>query len=219
MAHRYFVTGTDTGVGKTQVSRALLSLLARTAPPFAFKPWESGVEDLKAPPDALALREAAGGHQPLETVSLFRFRRPLAPGLAAPPRPERWQQALRTFHSFGPGPGVVEGAGGLFVPVDAQHDVIDLLAALKLPAVLVARAGLGTLNHTRLSLEALSRRKLAVAAVVLVKSTPGVDPSESRNAPELRRRFPHVLVLGPAPFVEADGPRQKALRRVLAPLG
>ena len=81
---RYFVTGTDTGVGKTQVSCALLSLLADAGwAPEGFKPYESGCASLSAPADALALREAARSTLPLEVVCPHRFRAPLAPGVAA----------------------------------------------------------------------------------------------------------------------------------------
>jgi dethiobiotin synthetase len=123
-----------------------------------------------------------------------------------------------TFHRFGPGAGVVEGAGGLFVPLDERHDVIDAIGALKLPVVLVARAGLGTINHTSLSLEALARRRARVAAVVLVKSTRGRDPSERLNRDELERRWPSLRFFGPCPFSASVQRRDLVLRRLLAPL-
>ncbi|RKH33908.1 ATP-dependent dethiobiotin synthetase BioD, partial [Corallococcus llansteffanensis] len=81
---RFFVTGTDTGVGKTQVSCALLSLMRDAGlQPQGFKPYESGCASLKAPADALAMREAAGSTLPVEAVCPHRFRAPLAPGIAA----------------------------------------------------------------------------------------------------------------------------------------
>jgi dethiobiotin synthetase len=113
------------------------------------------------------------------------------------------------------GPCVVEGAGGLFVPLDARHDVIDLIEALRLPVVLVSRAGLGTLNHTALSLEALRARRISVAAVVLVKSRRGEDPSERDNARWIRKRHPGVRVLGPVPFIGSAARRGAAVRSVV----
>lgn len=222
MTPRYFVTGTDTGVGKTQVSAALLRLMVKRGHrPFAFKPFESGMASLDAPGDGLALQHAGGGWQPLETVSLFRFRAPLAPAMAA--RRERrttsWRAMVSTFASFGGGAGVVEGAGGLRVPLDSRHDVIDAIAALKLPAVVVARSALGTINHTTLTLEALAARRLRVAAVVMVSSAAGSgDPSVALNKAELEARFPGVRFLGPVPFLEAVLPRARAFERALSTL-
>ena len=219
---RFFVTGTDTNVGKTEVAAALLGMMsARGHSAFAFKPYESGVSDLGSPTDAVRLLHAAGGAQPLDTVSLFRFRRPLAPGIAAhlERRPTDWAKTLRTYRGFRSPWGVVEGAGGLFVPLDARHDVIDLISALAIPVVLVARAGLGTINHTVLSLEALRARSLKVAAVVLNATTAQPEPSAKSNAQELRRRFPRLIILGPTRFLKGERRRDAMLRRMLQPLG
>jgi dethiobiotin synthetase len=218
---RFFVTGTDTGVGKTQVSCALLrGLAARGLRPHAFKPMESGVAARAAPADAAALQEAGGGFQPLDTVCLYRFEAPVAPGVAAARERRKvdFARVVRSARALGPGALVVEGAGGLFVPLTRSHDVVDLIAQLKLPVVLVARLGLGTLNHTALSLEALARRRLTVAAVVLVKATAGEDTSEADNPRWLRARHPGVRFLGPVPF-EADASRRAAaFSRAVKPL-
>ncbi len=213
---RFFVTGTDTGVGKTEVSCALLSLLADAGhAPFAFKPFESGGTG-----DARRLREAAGQGQPLDEVCLYRLRAPLAPALAAKQEGRRLdlRRVTRAFDAFGARSGVVEGAGGLFVPLTKDADVIDLIERLGLPVVLVARAGLGTLNHTTLSLGALEARGLPVAAVVLSRGARGADPSVPLNRPELERRFPRVRFLGPVPFHAHDSTRRSAFRRALRPL-
>ncbi len=210
----YFVTGTDTGVGKTQVAGALLSLLAAAGSrPWAFKPYESGGNA-----DAEFLRACAGGWQRLDSVCPSRFRLPLAPGVAAQRegRGSSWNKTLAVFRRF-EGTGVVEGAGGLRVPLDRTHDVVDLAAALKLPVVLVARAGLGTLNHVALSLDLLWARRLKVRAVVLVKSSRGKDVSEQDNPAWLRSRHP-VPVLGPLPFIASALKRRRALEALLRPV-
>jgi dethiobiotin synthetase len=213
----FFVAGTDTGVGKTQVAGALLSLLADAGQrPCAFKPYESGARSL--PEDARWLRRCAGDWQPMDSVCLHRFRAPLAPGVAAARegRSPSWAKTLGVFRSFST-PVVVEGAGGLRVPLDARHEVIDLAAALKLPVVLVARAGLGTLNHVALSLDALRARRLPVAAVVLIKSSAGYDLSEVDNPDWLRKRH-RVRVLGPLKFLASQPRRHRALKKLLAPV-
>ena len=217
---RVFVTATDTGVGKTQVAAALLSLLADAGlSPAPFKPYESGCSRLSRPADALELRAAARSSDPLDSVCVHRFRAPLAPGVAAARMgvvPDL-RPVLAAFRSFGRRPMVAEGAGGLLVPLDPRRDVIDLIEMLGLPVLLVARAGLGTLNHTGLSLRLLEARRIPVRAVVLSRSSPLRDPSIEDNATWLARRH-GVPVLGPVPFIEDAAHRRRAFRSVLRPL-
>jgi dethiobiotin synthetase len=215
---RFFITATDTNVGKTQVAAALLGLMADARlDPFAYKPYESG----GAPFDSERLQRAAGSGQPLATVNLFRFKRALAPGVAArlERKPTDWGHTLRTYRGFGTRSGIIEGAGGLFVPLDEEHDVVDLISALRAPVVVVARAGLGTINHTVLTLTALRARKVAVAAVVLNTVTAERDPSTPYNRTELQRRFPRLNVIGPTRFVKGEARRDAMLRAMLQPLG
>jgi dethiobiotin synthetase len=217
---RVFVTATDTGVGKTQTAVALLALLADAGhAPAPFKPYESGCKDLRRPADALALKRAARSEDPLERICPHRFKEPVAPGIAA--RREgvepSFARTLAAYRGFDGRSLVAEGAGGLFVPVDSRHDVIDLIAELGLPVVLVARAGLGTLNHTALSLGALAGRDIPVRAVLLSKSARGADASEEDNARELQRRH-GVTVLGPVPFVRDPKRRAAAFRQAVRPL-
>ncbi len=218
---QFFVTATDTGVGKTQVAAALLGLMSDAGlDPFAFKPYESGIAELGAPPDALRLQHAGGHRQSLSSISLYRFKTALAPGIAARAERKRtsFAKVVKAHRTFGKGSGVIEGAGGLFVPLDDQHDVIDLIAALKVKVILVARAGLGTINHTRLSVEALERRRIAIAAVVLNCATSHRDESMHTNREALQRRLPRISVLGPVRFIKAQPKRDAALRDVLEPL-
>jgi dethiobiotin synthetase len=215
-----FVTGTDTGVGKTQASCALLSLLADAGlKPQGFKPYESGCASLRAPADTLALREAARSTLPVDALCPHRFRAPVAPGVAARRlgREPDWDVTLAAWERLRHGPVVVEGAGGLFVPLDSRHDIIDLVATLRLPVLLVARAGLGTLNHTALSLQALAARRIPVKAVLLSRGTPARDTSERDNRRMLEARH-GVPVLGPVPYLPDARKRHAAFRRALQPL-
>ena len=219
-AFRLFVTGTDTGVGKTEAACALLSLLADAGlRPAAMKPYESGCLDWHRPADALALKAAARCDDRLDRVCLYRYRAPLAPGVAAARRNETpsFARVFALARSLGRRPLVIEGAGGLFVPIDARRDIIDLIKALNVPVLLVARAGLGTLNHTGLSLDALARRRIPVHAVLLAKVTGASDPSEHDNAEWLSRRH-GVRVLGPVPYVRSAVRRLAAYRQALYPI-
>lgn len=215
-----FVTGTDTGVGKTQASRALLSLLVDAGlKPQGFKPYESGCQPLSAPADTLAMREAARSDWPVDSLCPHRFRAPLAPGVAARRlgKEPDWNLTLAAWEKVRQGPVVVEGAGGLFVPLDSKRDIIDLIAALRLPVLLVARAGLGTLNHTALSLRALAERDIPVRAVLLSRSTPTRDPSERDNRLLLEERH-GLSVLGPVPYLRDERRRHAAFRSALRPV-
>jgi dethiobiotin synthetase len=232
----FLVAGTDTGVGKTEIARAICFSLARMGlKPVPLKPVETGCEPEK-PLDALALREACGGAHPLDEVCPYRFRLPAAPLVAAEAegtqidllRIEQIVDRART-------PIVVEIAGGLMVPLAReplsldQADPadraparaivtnLDLADRLRLPVVLVARAGLGTLNHCALSIDALERRALPIAAVVLNRTVPDDDPTVALNARWLIE-MTGAQVLGPGPFVADPAERPAALSHLLARL-
>ena len=158
----YFVTATDTGVGKTFVTAGLAAALrARGRDVAVFKPVQSG---------ALA-DDASGDAALLGADCVYAFRAPLAPLVAArvegrqielEPILERARELEREHEIL-----LVEGAGGLLVPLSDDLDVAGLATALGLPLVVVARAGLGTVNHTLLTIEAARARGLEVAGVVL----------------------------------------------------
>jgi dethiobiotin synthetase len=232
----FFVAGTDTGVGKTEIARAICFGLARKGMrPVALKPVETGCEPDK-PLDALTLREACGSDQALDEVCPYRFRLPAAPLVAAEEegghvdllRIEQIVDRART-------PIVVEAAGGLMVPLareplsldqmdpadrapsQAIVTNLDLADRLRLPVVLVARAGLGTLNHCALSIGALEQRDLPIAAVVLNRTVPEDDPSVASNARWVIE-MTGAQVLGPGPYVADARARPEALAHLLARL-
>ncbi|WP_133480219.1 dethiobiotin synthase, partial [Cognatilysobacter segetis] len=185
-----FVTGTDTGVGKTRVATALAHALSlRGMRVRARKPVESGVDARTGPLDAQALREAAGAHEPLDRVCPLRLRAPLSPERAA--RLEGVQLDLDDLLASlradaDDGFVLVEGAGGFLSPIARGALNADLAQALALPVLVVAADRLGTLNHTLLTIEAVRARGLAVAAVVLNAPVAG-DTREMDNAGELAR--------------------------------
>ncbi len=198
-----FVTGTDTGVGKTEVAVAIvIGARARGIDVGAMKPAQSGVGD-GLPTDADRLRAAAGETDPAELVCPYALRAPLAPAVAARLEGVEISMAhvlacaaeLSRRHQA----TVVEGAGGLLVPLTASETYADLAVALGMPVLVVARAGLGTVNHTALTCEALRARGLAVAGVVLNRACAGADPSEPHNAAEIER-LTGVRVLASIPY-------------------
>jgi dethiobiotin synthetase len=185
-------------VGKTVVACALLrALRARGIAVGGMKPVETGVGPA-GPLDAIALRDAAGGKDALEEVCPERFALPAAPRVAAEhegrsvdmTRIKDSYDALSARHPF----LVVEGAGGLLVPVTPGVDIADLARELGLPILLVARGALGTINHTRLSLEALATRGLALAGVVISHGSGPLTAADQWNLDELRQALGPRLV-------------------------
>jgi dethiobiotin synthetase len=183
----FFVTGTDTDVGKTVVAAWLLAHLDA----YYWKPVQAG----RAPEtDAETVRRLAEVAADRILPEVYCLDEPIAPHEAArragitidmaklvPPRTD-W-------------PLIVEGAGGLLVPLTDEAHVIDLAAELHLPVILVARSTLGTINHSLLSLEALRRRGLPVAGVVIS----GPPTPHNRAAIE---RYGQVRVIAEIPRLE-----------------
>jgi dethiobiotin synthetase len=177
-----FVTGTDTGAGKTVLSAALLAAIAATGEPVrAHKPVVTGLGDEPAsgqlsgawPADHVLLGEAAS--MAADQVAPLRYEPAVSPHLAAelagerihPARLLEAARATATAAEAAREALIVEGVGGLLTPLAEDYSVRDLAAALGLPMLIAARAGLGTINHTLLTLEAARTAGLRVLAVVL----------------------------------------------------
>jgi dethiobiotin synthetase len=169
-----FVTGTDTGVGKSLLAAAICAgLTARGERVGAFKPVVTGLDepDPVWPADHELLAGAASAGQRAEDVAPYRFGPPASPHLAAelagatiePPR----LRAAAAQAARGADVLVCEGVGGLAVPLTAGYLVRDLARDLALPVVVAARPGLGTINHTLLTVEGAHAAGLIVAGVVL----------------------------------------------------
>jgi dethiobiotin synthetase len=168
-----FVTGTDTGVGKTILSAALLAAMSAAGEPVrAHKPVVTGLDeppDGDWPPDHALLAAAAG--MTGEEVSPLRYGPAVSPHLAARLAGEQIDPdgVLARARRAGEGEGwlIVEGVGGLLTPLADDYAVRDLAVALGLPVLIAARPGLGTINHTLLTLEAARAVGLDVHAIVL----------------------------------------------------
>lgn len=191
-ARGYFVTATDTGVGKTVVAAGLAAALrARGRDVGVFKPVQSG---------ALA-GDPAGDAAILGADCVYAFAAPVAPLVAA--RAEGKVVELEPIVARGRELAgrhellLVEGAGGLLAPLSEELDVAGLAAALRLPLLIVARAGLGTVNHTLLTIEAARARGLEIAGIVLNGEA---DASTAENAGMIEERS-GVRVLAKVPWL------------------
>jgi dethiobiotin synthetase len=185
-----FVTGTDTGVGKTVVAAAIVARLRRLgADVRAIKPLITGLDDPPDPdwpPDHELLARVAGC-EPAQVI-LAGYGPPVSPHLAVklagatPPTLQWLADGVRGRGGVG-SVTVVEGVGGLLVPLGPDVDVRDLARVLGLPLVIAARPGLGTISHTLLTLEAARSAGLTVAGVVLTPwpQHPGVIERSNRE--------------------------------------
>ena len=208
MAKGIFITGTDTGVGKTYVASGIAaSLRAQGVNIGVMKPAETGCRirsgDL-IPADAIRLAKAAGAHDPLTLINPYRFRKPLAPSVASelegkkiqPSRIMTSYRALVRRHDF----MIIEGAGGIMVPLSGYYLNLDLAREIGLPVVVVARPGLGTINHTLLTIAAIKERGISIAGVVINYSDKRRQGTAERTSPEEIEKISRVPVLGVVPY-------------------
>lgn len=158
---RFFITGTDTGIGKTFVSAVLtLGLQARY-----WKPIQTGSNEGT---DRAWMQQTAQIPPQYLLPEAYCLKAPLSPHLAAELESMEIDLAdCRIPPEALTGPLIVEGAGGVLVPINAHTTMIDLMDQLQLPVLIVARSTLGTINHTLLTIEALRARRIPVAGVVL----------------------------------------------------
>jgi dethiobiotin synthetase len=213
-----FVTGTDTGVGKTILSAALVAAIAaerqsvvggqpEEQPVLACKPVVSGLDEVPAgawPHDHELLADMAGMEP--EEVAPLRYGPAVSPHLAAALAGEHIDPSSMIEHARALGRRgtlIVEGVGGLLVPLCEQFTVRELAAELDLPLLIAARAGLGTINHTLLTLQAARAAGLDVCAVVLTP-WPERPSAMERSNRETIACLGEVEVAGLAPVASPD---------------
>ncbi len=207
--HGIFVTGTDTEVGKSVVAAAICAALTEQGKRVAaFKPAVTGLDEAPSSfgPDHELLARAAGDLRSPVEVAPYRFGPPLSPHLAAEQAGTTIDPARLVALARAAGDGadvlVAEGVGGLLVPLTPGYLVRDLAVDLALPVVVAARPGLGTINHTLLTVEAARAGGLEVAGVVMTPwpAEPAAIESSNRSTVE---RLGDVPVHGLAPTAPA----------------
>jgi dethiobiotin synthetase len=198
-----FVTATDTGVGKTLIAAAIArTLRSRGRTVSVLKPAASDCYRAREgliSEDAEFLAAASDTHHPLDLICPNRYEEPLAPGVAATRanRPMDFEAIERSIRLMTPDSNcmIVEGAGGLLVPMDDKYTVRDLIVALGIPAIVVARPGLGTINHTLLTVESLRAVGVQVAGVVINRYPPDGAGIAEETSPRQIERFGKVPIL------------------------
>lgn len=213
-----FITGTDTGVGKTFVACGLAALLRESGCRVGvMKPAETGCAEKDGklfPEDALRLKETSGCALPLDTICPFQLRDPLAPSIAAERENRRIDidrlvdiyDEISSAHDI----TLVEGAGGLMVPLLPSYTYADFAGVVKLPVLVVAANRLGVINHLLLTLEHASCKALRVLGYVLNQVQ-----SDTSLAAETNRAVISTLTavpcLGEMPYLPGTGAESAAL--------
>jgi len=206
-----FITGTDTGVGKTLVAGALAAAARCSgARVGVFKPCESGCRQQDGSllaHDAAFLQRMAGSPAPIEHICPYRLQEPLAPAIAAEREglnisthyiEEIFRRLCQNCDTM-----IVEGAGGLLVPMAAGVLTLDIVRQLKLPVLVVARLSLGTINHTLLTIRQIQAAGLPLAGVVFSQTQPRQTTAEQTN-PEVLQRYTDTPLLGCLPFLNTE---------------
>jgi len=209
MGSGIFITGTDTGVGKTFFACGLASLLKHSGYRVGVvKPAETGCIERDGkliPQDAVYLKEASGCAEPVEKICPYRFPEPLAPSIAAERAGVKIDvdHLLAVYNDIGSRHDVtlVEGAGGLMVPLLPSYTYADLAGVLRLPVIVVAANKLGAINHLLLTLEHASCKGLKVWGYVLNRVSKEDSLAADTNR-EVLSGLTGVQCLGELPFVE-----------------
>lgn len=209
MIPRVFITSTATGAGKTFLTRGIARSLRRSGRrPLALKPLETGVSP--DPLDAIALARACDRSDLANAPGFARAELPLAPYAAAleaaapPPRVEHLRAAIRNLEPTGDCL-LVEGAGGLLVPIDERDTMAELAVALDLPLLVIAPDRLGVLSDVLTCVEAAHARQLKVLAVILAShARVAGDPSSRTNVRILAERLPCPVLTLPASADDDD---------------
>jgi dethiobiotin synthetase len=199
----FFVTGTDTDVGKTIISSGLAAVLKeKKVDVGVFKPLLSGIDREDPTSDTSLLKQLSQTSLSYEEITPFQFKEPLAPYVAGKLEGkiigieevvDHWEK-IREKHEF----FIVEGAGGISVPLGEGFLVSDLIKVLQLPIVIVARPNLGTFNHIFLTVQYAKNMGLSIAGIVINGINESPDLAEKTN-PELIEQLCGVPILGITP--------------------
>ncbi|GAB5047332.1 dethiobiotin synthase [Thermodesulfovibrio sp. TK110] len=212
----YFITGTDTGVGKTIVTAAILrSFIKKGLKVGAMKVIETGClnkDGILLPSDGMLLRDMAEMNDSVDLITPIKMENPLSPLVAS--RLENAEVDIdRIFKSFETLKKkydylIIEGVGGLMVPLIKEEKrktnfyfVRDLIKDMELPVIVVTRPALGTINHTLLTLEALKNKKIPVKGYIINFSEPAKNDIAEKTNPQVLKELIDIPCLGVFPYL------------------
>lgn len=209
----FFITGTDTGVGKTVIASAVIRVLHSFGIRVcAMKPIESGCGrqgDMLVPYDGTLLKQAAHMEDPARIVSPVCFESPLSPLAASELEGKQisideikkaYYTLYKSYEAI-----VVEGVGGLMVPIRKDYYVVDLAKECSLPLLIVTKPGLGTINHTMLTVNCALEAGLEVAGLVINYSRPPENSLAEKTNPKVLEEICPAPVIGTFPYLKGMG--------------
>jgi len=223
MPKGFFITGTDTGVGKTIVAAALVKVaqfLGFRA--VGMKPIETGCQktvesrqhtaygnNFLNPADGMFLRNMSGAEESLDLITPVRFENPLAPMAASeiegmPVEMEKITNAFATL-AYKYTVVIIEGIGGIMVPITKNYSLLDMAKDFGLPVIVVTRPGLGMINHTLLTVSYALKEGLPVAGIIINYHQPAEGTIAEQTNPKVLATICPVPVLGIFPYLENMG--------------
>ncbi|MDY6843758.1 MAG: dethiobiotin synthase [Thermodesulfobacteriota bacterium] len=217
MGKGIFITATDTEVGKTIISAAIaIGLQTKGFTVGVMKPISTGRRN-----DAQFLKNATHNHDPLDLINPLHFEHPLSPHLAAEREARDIEVALiidsakdliSRYDYL-----IIEGVGGILVPINKDFLVADLITELGFPIVIVARIGLGTINHTLLTVEAARKRNMNILGIVyngLSRDNPGPSELDNPRTIEAITRVPTIAVFPKIPHISVENCQYEGLKEI-----
>ncbi len=210
MPKGFFITATDTGVGKTVITAALIKAIGILGlRPCGMKPIETGCikeGDVLIPSNGMFIKAIAHMEEDIRFISPCCFKSPLAPFPASEIEGisvnlERIKRAY-TELSKNYDAVVVEGIGGLLVPIKRDYFVLDLIREFGLPVIVVSRPGLGTINHTMLTVNYAIKEGLEIAGIIINYSRPPEGTLAEATNPEIITQISPVPIIGVFPYLE-----------------
>lgn len=210
MTKGFFVTGTDTGVGKTVIAGALIKAMqARGLNTCGMKPIETGCQQIKGdliPSDGMFLKKISGMDEDINDITPCRFATPAAPLAASEAEGreidigvirDKFNLLLQKYSSI-----IVEGLGGLLVPLRKDYFVLNLIKELRLPLIVAARPSLGTINHTLLTVNYALKEGLNVSGIIINFNKPSDGTISEQTSPGIIKRLSPVPVIGMFPYLK-----------------
>lgn len=200
MTRGIFITGTDTEIGKTAITAGLAAVFKKRGYNVGvMKPVAAGSRT-----DAIILRQSARLADTLDEINPIHFKHPLSPNVAAQLESKTLDidliQSAYNKLTIRHNVMLVEGVGGLLVPLSDTVSVADLITQFKLPTLIVARAALGTINHTLLTIEAAQKRNIDILGVIYNTVLSTTNDTAAQTSPEIITRISNIPSLGTLPF-------------------
>jgi len=209
----FFITGTDTGIGKTVMAGAVIKVIQSFGlKACAMKPIESGCGkegNVLIPYDGTFLKQAAHMNEPIRQVTPYCFESQLSPLAASEIEGRKisideikkaYYKLYKSYEAI-----VVEGVGGLMVPIKKDYYILDLVREFSLPLLIITKPGLGTINHTMLTVNYALEAGLEVAGLIINYSRPPENSLAEKTNPAILKEICPVPVIGTFPFLKSMG--------------